>query len=95
MYSADTRVNTGVMATLTGCSKPVTVTNNSGMDYLFADNGDFTFYFIDSYGNTGSTEATVNIIDKIAPVCGDWMPSDGVFTGVFEFTLTGSTDEES
>jgi hypothetical protein len=57
-----------VIATLTGCNKPITVTNNGGnTNYTFTNTGSFTFTYQDSYGNTGSTTATVDRIDKTPP----------------------------
>jgi hypothetical protein len=69
-YHPHTATNQDVVASLTGCNKPITVTNNGGSSsYTFATTGSFTFTYQDSYGNTGSTTATVNWIDKI-PVVG-------------------------
>lgn len=49
-------------------SEPVQVTNNNGKStYTFTENGTFTFEFKDEAGNTGTTTATVNNIDKEGP----------------------------
>ena len=69
-YNPATNTNTDVLATLTGCSESITVTNNGGSTgYTFTNDGTFTFNFIDHVGNTGSTTANVNRIDK-TPVIG-------------------------
>jgi len=54
-----------VTASITFNKTGVTITNNGGnANYTFTENGNFTFTFIDAYGNTGSTTATVSWIDK-------------------------------
>jgi hypothetical protein len=64
-YNPNTNTNTNVVAMLTNCNKPITVTNTGGSTtYLFTGNGVFTFEFQDNYGNTGTTTATVTRIDK-------------------------------
>lgn len=45
-----------------------TVMNNNGSKtYTFTDNGEFTFIFRDSAGNTNTLTASVNWIDKVVP----------------------------
>ena len=67
-YSTTAPTNTDVIATLT-VSEPVTITNNGGLNtFTFNANGTFTFNFQDLAGNTGSAIATVNNIDKVAPL---------------------------
>ena len=69
MYSDTGATNQDVVATLTGASEPITITNNSGSGvYTFSANGTFTFLFVNDVGNTGSVAATVSNIDKTAPV---------------------------
>jgi membrane protease subunit (stomatin/prohibitin family) len=52
-YQPTGRTNQNVTATLTGCNKPITITNNGGnTTYTFTTNGTFTFTFQDAYGNT-------------------------------------------
>jgi subtilisin family serine protease len=46
----------------------LTVTSEGGLTHTFTANGSFTFEFTDAYGDTGSVVATVNNIDKTAPV---------------------------
>lgn len=59
-----------VIATLTGCSESVTVTNNSGsIRYTFENTWNFTFQFKDAGNNTWSAVATVTWIDKNKPTC--------------------------
>jgi len=58
-----------VIASISFNKTGVTITNNGGSpSYVFIGNGSFTFEFMDAYGNTGSTTATVNWIDKTAVV---------------------------
>ena len=66
-YSTTLPTNQDVVATITP-SEAVTVTNNGGStSYTFADNGSFTFEFVDAAGNKGSVVAAVYNIDKVAP----------------------------
>lgn len=61
-YSITWTTNQNVVATITGFSEAITWLNATG--YTFTVNGTFTFTFEDIAGNTGSTTATVNWIDK-------------------------------
>ena len=80
-YAPSTATNTDVVATISFNKSGVTVTNNGGStSYTITGNGTFTFEFEDQYGNTGAETATVNRIDKTAPVCGIWTPADGIFS---------------
>jgi hypothetical protein len=82
-YNPAANTNTNVVATLTNCNKPLTVTNNGGITtYVFTGNGTFTFAYQDSYGNTGSTTATVSWIDK-TPI----IPT-------ITYTTTGRTNQD-
>jgi len=86
-YDIPGLTNTDVIATLTGFSETwITITNNSwSAEYTFTGNGSFTFHFIDVAGNTWSVLATVNWIDKEAPVVSLLITSSGTifrnFTG--------------
>ncbi len=52
-----------VTAKLVNCSTNITITNNAGSDiYTFTENGQFTFEFIDKYGNVGAATAVVDWI---------------------------------
>ena len=73
-YSATDLTNQDVVATLVP-SEDVVVTNHDGLDYIFVQNGSFTFQFRDHAGNTGSVEATVNHIDKEKPEAPTLTPS--------------------
>ena len=73
MYSTTEETDQPVLATLVTedvqikaiNGKVITVTNNNGRaEYIFTDNGEFTFEYVDDYGNTGSTKAEVNWIVK-------------------------------
>jgi len=62
-YSINELTNQDVLVKLVNSSIEITITNNDGKDtYLFEQNGEFTFEFIDKYGNVGSTTASVNWI---------------------------------
>ncbi|WP_412920575.1 OmpL47-type beta-barrel domain-containing protein [Mesobacillus foraminis] len=75
-YSDVNPTNKDVIATVIP-SEPVTVTNNNGQgQYTFSQNGSFTFE--DAAGNAGSVVATVNNIDKTAPVTTDDAPNGWV-----------------
>ena len=55
-----------VIATLTGYSKPITITNNSGSNqYTFTGNGSFTFTYVDDLWQTWATIARVYRINPI------------------------------
>ncbi len=67
-YSTTDLTNKDVVVTLVDASNEITITNNGGKNtYTFKENGNFTFEFVDKYGNKGSITATVTNIDKIAP----------------------------
>jgi|GEM_PF-7055766 len=67
-YSTIEPTNQNVTVTIKFSKPSVTVTNNDGStSYTFEQNGDFTFEYIDAAGNTGTTEVSVNNIDKVAP----------------------------
>ncbi|GHV21364.1 hypothetical protein FACS1894176_07130 [Bacteroidia bacterium] len=52
-----------ITATISFNKSGVIITNDTGSDtYTFTKNGDFTFEFKDSYGQTGSSTAKVNWI---------------------------------
>ncbi len=66
-YDITTPTNKNVVTTL-NVAAGVTVTNNNGSKtYTFNNNGSFTFEFVDATGNRGTTTATVNWIDRVAP----------------------------
>jgi len=66
-YDITALTNNNVVASLHP-SEEVTVTSTGGLTHIFNSNGSFTFDFVDAAGNTGSAIATVNNIDKTAPV---------------------------
>jgi hypothetical protein len=81
-YLPPSATNQNVVATLTGCNKAITVTNNGGnTQYTFSTNGEFTFTFADAYGNTGTKKAEVNRIDKTTP------------SGTLSYSTTGRTNQ--
>jgi hypothetical protein len=67
-YDIKSLTNEDVTVSISFDKEDVTVTNNDGKtDYVFTKNGEFTFEFQDSAGNTGSITAIVDWIDKVAP----------------------------
>ena len=73
VYSTEEKTNQPVIATLVmdGAQvksvdgKVITVTNNDGNnEYIFTENGEFTFEYVDDYGNRGTTTAKVDWIVK-------------------------------
>lgn len=68
VYSETGPTNQSVTATLTP-AEGIEITNNGGSaEYTFETNGSFTFEYIDEEGVNRSRTATVDNIDKIAPV---------------------------
>ncbi len=68
-YSSKDFTNNDVTATISFNKSTVTVTNNNGQEeYIFKQNGSFTFKYVDENGEKGEEKAEVNWIDKIAPV---------------------------
>lgn len=66
-YNPGSITNQDVRAVLT-LDEPGRVLNNNGrMEYIFTENGEFTFEFEDEAGNRSSKAASVNWIDKIPP----------------------------
>jgi len=78
-YDPAHSTNGDVVATLTGCNEAITVITGylsslsgevarsaGGVVATFTSNGTFIFEYIDHVGNTGSTTATVDRIDKSA-----------------------------
>lgn len=66
-YDITDPTNKDVIATLHP-NEVITVTSEGGLTHTFNANGSFTFEFTDTDGNTGSVIATVNNIDKTAPI---------------------------
>ena len=67
-YDNTELTNRTVTATIIFNKNDVTIINNEGSNqYVFEKNGEFTFEYVDSEGNTGTNTAKVNWIDKEAP----------------------------
>ncbi len=67
-YSTTELTNNKVVARLINPSRKITITNNDGSDtYVFSENGEFTFEFVDEFGATGSATAKVTWIDNDIP----------------------------
>lgn len=67
-YSITSLTAQDVVATLTGATEDIVVTNNAGnTTHTFTGNGVFIFQFRDAVGNTGSVTATVTNINKSIP----------------------------
>lgn len=82
-FSTTEPTNQNVVARLVNPSSAITITNNGGSDtYVFTENGDFTFEFVDEYGVKGSAKAKVDWIDRVAP------------TGKIVYSTTSKTREE-
>lgn len=62
-YDITALTNHDVVATITPSE---TVTGD--LSHTFTENGSFTFNFTDDAGNIGSAEASVDYIDKVAPI---------------------------
>ncbi len=87
-YSTESLTNGDVIATLNP-SEQVTITNNNGSNaYTFTENSSFTFEFVDRAGNTGTAVATVNNIDKVAPVATITYSTEEPTTGNVVATIT-------
>ena len=66
-YDIKTATNKEVTATLE-CEQEIIITNNVGRNtYVFTDNGEFEFIYLDKLGNRGTALAKVDWIDKKAP----------------------------
>lgn len=65
-YDITEETSQNVTAKLVNPSTEITITNNNGNDtYVFMKNGEFTFEFVDIYGNKGTAKAIVNwIVEK-------------------------------
>lgn len=75
--------NQNVTVQLVDASTDITITNNDGSDtYVFTENGEFTFEFVDVNGNKGSTIAKVDWIDKIPP------------TATISYNITETTNQD-
>lgn len=62
-YNITESTTGSVTAKLVNPSTEITITNNDGKDtYTFTKNGEFTFEFVDKYGNKGSAVAKVDWI---------------------------------
>ena len=67
-YDYTELTNQNVTATITFNRDDVTITNNDGSnEYVFEENGTFTFEYIDSEGNSSQNIARVTWIDKEGP----------------------------
>lgn len=66
-YDPGSITNQDVRAVLTLNEPGRAVNNNGKMEYIFTENGEFTFEFEDNAGNRGSVTALVNWIDKVPP----------------------------
>ncbi|MDR3169209.1 MAG: hypothetical protein LBU27_05660 [Candidatus Peribacteria bacterium] len=65
-YSPSTATSEKVTATISFNKTGVSIDNNKGLPtYTFTDNGNFTFLFHDTAGDTGSAIATVTRITQI------------------------------
>lgn len=66
-YDIKEKTNKNVTAKVVNPSTEITITNNNGSNvYIFKENGEFTFEFVNKYGNVGTVTAIVNWISKDA-----------------------------
>lgn len=66
-YSITQKTNEAVWVKISG-DEPIYVVNNyQRNDYLFIENGSFTFQYSDLAGNTGEITASVDYIDNVVP----------------------------
>lgn len=71
VYSTENPTNGDVVASLQNFSEENTeVISEGGLTHTFRDNGTFTFVLRDRAGNEGHIEASVDWIDRTAPVLG-------------------------
>jgi hypothetical protein len=66
-YAPDSITNQDVRAVLTLNETGGVLNNDGKMEYIFTENGEFTFEFEDAAGNRSSMPASVNWIDKLPP----------------------------
>lgn len=82
-YSTTELTKEDVVVTLDIIGKDLTITNNNGLNtYTFTENGEFTFEYVDSQGNKGTTGVVVDWIDKEAPIV------------EFEYSTTDFTNQD-
>ena len=67
-YNISNMTNKDVIATLNVRDGIRVVNNNGSKIYTFKENGSFTFEIVDEVGNKNTITATVNWIDKVAPI---------------------------
>lgn len=82
-YDITEKTTKNVIAKLVNPSTDITITNNNGSNtYTFTENGEFTFEFVDNYGNKGTATASVDWIikesdnDNQKPSTDDKQPDD-------------------
>ncbi len=68
VYSTTAPTNQDVTATFIPAGPVVMMNNGGSLQHTFTYNGSFTFEFIDTQSNIRTIVATVNNIDKVAPV---------------------------
>ena len=88
-YSPDNWTKENVTATISFENRnDVRIQNNNGAkNYVFQQNGSFTFEYIDEYGMDGTTTAEVTWIDKEAPVI-TGVVNDNIYTSAVTPTIT-------
>ncbi|NLB80098.1 MAG: DUF5011 domain-containing protein [Clostridiaceae bacterium] len=104
-YSEAGWTNNDIIATLHTADdvNDVIITNNSGNDCTFTENGEFTFEFKDIAGNTSSVTAVTSRIDKKKPVLSYTLSNEDVtafsvyvfLTADEEVTITNNSGKTS
>lgn len=87
---------TATLLTYDDRGKKVDIINNNGeSEYVFEENGTFTFQFKDEAGNLGYKEITVTNIDKDAPIAvlTYYKEEDKPNSKFAKITFTGETDD--
>ncbi len=91
-YDITNPTNGTVTASLYGASTEIWVTNVGGQRHTFIENGSFTFTFVDILGMEGSATATVDWIDKTAPLATVSYSTTSNTTGTVIATLENESE---
>lgn len=92
-YNPPTRTAMPVTATITlSEDATVTVPANGSKEYTFAENGTFTFEFVDKAGNVGTATAVVDWIDTSLPQAQVTMNPSGWTNAYIDVTVSAAGD---
>ena len=95
-YDITEETEGNVTATLVDESEDIIVTNNSGArSYVFTENGEFTFEFVDKAGNNGTAKAIVNwIVDGSDNEDEEYEKLKEQYIAIIEEYMNNVTEEE-